>query len=67
MSIKKYINMILLKLSEEYKITYLEIITYKEFKKYKNIKVLLNKKGKKTKTVEAYNERDLLLKLKEMM
>ena len=34
MNIKKYINMMLLKLSQEYKINLTEIKTYKEGKKY---------------------------------
>ena len=69
MNIKKYINMILLKLSQEYKINLTEIKTYKEGKKYTTIKLIIYKynKDNTNKTIEARNERELILKLKEMM
>lgn len=46
MNIKKYINMMLLKLSQEYKINLTEIKTYKEGKKYITIKLIIYKYGK---------------------
>lgn len=68
MNIKKYINMILLKLSKSYKISLVEINTYKDFKKYKTIKLTIyNYKNKYDKIIEVRNERELLLKLKEMI
>lgn len=69
MNIKKYINMMLLKLSQEYKINLTEIKTYKEGKKYTTIKLIIYKYGKdkKNKTIEVRNEKELILKLKEMI
>lgn len=68
MNIKKYINMILLKLSLKYKISYIEINTYKDYKKYKNIKLtIFSYENKKNKYIETKNDRELLLKLKEMI
>lgn len=69
MNIKKYINMILLKLSQDYKINLTEIKTYKEGKKYTTIKLTIYKYGKdkKNKTIEVRNDKELILKLKEMI
>lgn len=69
MNIKKYINMILLKLSIKYKINLTEIKTYKEGKKYTTIKLIIYKYGKdkKDKIIEANSDRELILKLKEMI
>lgn len=69
MNIKKYINMMLLKLSQDYKINLTEIKTYKEGKKYTTIKLIIYKYGKdkKNKTIEVRNDKELILKLKEMI
>lgn len=69
MNIKKYINMILLKLSQEYKINLTEIKTYKESKKYTTIKLIIYNYGKdkKNKTIEVNSDKELILKLKEMI
>lgn len=69
MNIKKYINMMLLKLSQDYKINLIEIKTYKEGKKYTTIKLIIYKYGKdkKNKTIEVINDKELILKLKEMI
>lgn len=69
MNIKKYINMILLKLSQNYKINLTEIRTYKEGKKYTTIKLIIYKYGKdkKNKTIEVNSDRELILKLREMI
>ena len=68
MNIKKYIDIILLKLSKDYKISLTEIKTYKEYKKYNLIKLIIYNydKGKK-KQIEVKSEKELLLKLKEMI
>lgn len=67
MNINKYLNMILIKLSKEYKINVVKITTYKDTKKYTTIKTTLSKENEKDKTIETYTERDLLLKLKELI
>lgn len=72
MNIKQYINIALLKLSNKYDCVLTEIKTYKEMKKYTTIKLILYKydsKGnkKKYKNIEVKSERDLLLKLKELI
>lgn len=69
MNIKKYINMILLKLSLKYKINLAEIKTYKEGKKYTTIKLIIYKynKDNTNKTIEVNSDRELILKLKEMI
>lgn len=72
MNYKKYINIILLKLSNKYDCVLTEIKTYKEYKKYNSIRLILykyDKEGNKKqyKNIEVRNERDLLLKLKEMI
>lgn len=69
MNIKKCINMMLLKLSQDYKINLTEIRTYKEGKKYTTIKLIIYKynKDKSNKTIEVRNEKELILKLKEMI
>lgn len=69
MNIKKYINMMLLKLSQNYKINLTEIKTYKEGKKYTTIKLIVYNYGKdkKNKTIEVNSDRELILKLKEMI
>lgn len=69
MNIKKYIDMVLLKLSLEYKTNLTEIKTYKEGKKYTIIKLTIYKYGKdkKNKIIEARNDKELILKIKEMI
>ena len=69
----KYINMILLQLSNNYKVNYTELRTYKENRIYTNFIVKLYKymplkdKYRCTKTIEARNKRALVLKLKELI
>lgn len=69
MNIKKYINMILLKLSQEYKINLTEIKTYKEGKKYTTIRLIIYKyyKDKSNKIIKVNSDRELLIELKEMV
>lgn len=74
MNYKKYINMMLLQLSNKYAYTLMEIKTYKRGKKYNNIKLTIYKYDEEDenekhyyKTLEFKNERDLILKLKEMI
>ena len=67
MNIKKYLDIILMKLSKEYKINVVKITTYKDVKKYTLIKTTLSKENHKDKIIETYTERDLLLKLKELI
>ena len=69
MNTKKYMEIVLLKLSLEYKIRTTEIKTYKQGKKYTVIKLIIYKYygDKKNKTIETNSYRDLLLKLKEMI
>lgn len=68
MNIKKYINMLLLKLSKDYKISLTEIKIYKNYKKYNNIKLIIyNYQNGKNKNIEVKTEKELLLKLKEMI
>lgn len=72
MNYKRYINMILLQLSSKYDCVLTEIKTYKGFKKYNSIRLILYKydeegNKKQYKNIEARNERDLLIKLKEMI
>lgn len=49
MNIKKYLNITLLKLSKEYKITIVKIITYKDMKNTQLLKQHYRKKMKKIK------------------
>lgn len=74
MNYKKYINMMLLKLSNEYQYNLVDVKTYKKGKKYTNIKLVIYKYDEEDekekhyyKTLEFKSERDLILKLKEMM
>ena len=76
MNYKKYINMILLKLSNKYQFSLIEIKTYKHKKKYNLIrltiyKYIINENGEEDKEeyniIETKTERELLLKLKEMI
>ena len=77
MNIKKYINMILLQLSNKYQFNLIEMTTYKQGKKYRNIKLAIYKYKKANNedgrektywgTIETRNDRELLLKLKEMI
>jgi len=72
MNYKRYINMILLQLSNKYDCVLTEIKTYKEYKKYNSIRLILYKydeegNKKQYKNIEVRNERDLLIKLKEMI
>lgn len=72
MNYKRYINMILLQLSSKYDCVLTEIKTYKQFKKYNSIRLILYKydeegNKKQYKNIEVRNERDLLIKLKEMI
>ena len=72
MNYKRYINMILLQLSSKYDCVLTEIKTYKDYKKYNSIRLILYKydeEGNKSqyKNIEVRNERDLLIRLKEMI
>ena len=74
MNFKRYINMLLLQLSNKYYYNLIEMKTYKKGKKYNNIKLVIYKYDKEDesekhyyKTIEFRNERELLLKLKEMV
>lgn len=72
MNYKRYINMILLQLSSKYDCVLTEIKTYKQFKKYNSIRLILYKydeegNKKQYKNIEVRNERDLLIRLKEMI
>lgn len=72
MNYKRYINMILLQLSSKYDCVLTEIKTYKDYKKYNSIRLILYKydeegNKKQYKNIEVRNERDLLIKLKEMI
>ena len=69
MNIKKYINMMLIKLSQEYKINLTEIKTYKKGKKYTTIRLIIYKyyKDKSNKVIEVNSDRELILNLKEMI
>lgn len=74
MSFKRYINMLLLQLSNKYYYNLIEMKTYKKGKKYNNIKLVIYKYDEEDKdekhyykTIEFRNERELLLKLKEMV
>ena len=72
MNYKRYINMILLQLSSKYDCVLTEIKTYKEYKKYNSIRLILYKydeegNKKQYKNIEVRNEKDLLIKLKEMI
>lgn len=72
MNYKKYINMILLQLSSKYYCVLTEIKTYKQFKKYNSIRLVLYKydeegNKKQYKNIEVRNERELLIRLKEMI
>lgn len=68
MNLKRYINIILLKLSQKYKISLTEIKTYKNQKKYSTFKVIIYNFEKNTnKEIETRTEKDLLIKLKEMI
>lgn len=72
MNYKRYINMILLQLSSKYDCVLTDIKTYKQFKKYNSIRLILykyDKEGNKKqyKNIEVRNERNLLIRLKEMI
>lgn len=69
MNYKKYINMILLKLSIKYKINLTEIKTYKKGKKYTTIRLIIYKyyKDKSNKIIEVNSDKVLLIELKEMI
>ena len=74
MNIKKYINMLLIELSNKYYFNLIEMKTYRKNKKYSSIKLAIYKYDKTDeekknyyKTLEFKNERELLLKLKEMV
>ena len=74
MNFKRYINMLLLQLSNKYYYNLIEMKTYKKGKKYNNIKLVIYKYDEEDKdekhyykTIEFRNERELLLKLKEMV
>lgn len=69
MNTKRYINIILLKLSIKYKINLTEIKTYKEGKKYTTIKLTIYKyyKDRSNKIIEVNSDRELLIELKEMI
>lgn len=74
MNYKQYVNIMLLKLSDKYQCNLIEAKTYKKGKKYTNIKLIIYKYDETDekeklyyKTLEFKNERELILKLKEMM
>lgn len=74
MNLKKYINMLLLQLSNKYQYNLIEMKTYKKGRKYNNIKLVIYKYDETDpdekyyyKTLEFKNDRDLILKLKEMI
>lgn len=74
MNYKQYINIMLLKLSDKYQCNLTDIKTYKKGKRYNSIKLTLYKYDEEDenekhyyKTLEFRNERELILKLKEMM
>lgn len=69
MNIKRYINIILLKLSIKYKTNLTEIKTYKEGKKYTTIRLTIYKyyKDRSNKIIEVNSDRELLIELKEMI
>lgn len=74
MNIKNMINIALIKLSNKYQYNLIEMKTYKKGKKFTSIKLVIYKYDEKEenekhyyKTLEFKSERDLLLKLKEMM
>lgn len=71
MNYKRYINMILLQLSNKYHINYIESKTYKHQQKFTNIKIIIHKydgeNKKYYKTIEEKSERAILYKLKEMI
>lgn len=64
--------MILLQLSSKYDCILTEIKIYKDYKKYNSIRLILYKydeegNKKQYKNIEVRNERELLIKLKEMI
>jgi hypothetical protein len=68
------INIALMQLSNKYQYNLIEMKTYKKGKKYTSIKLVIYKYDEKEenekryyKTLEFNNERDLLMKLKEMI
>ena len=69
----KYINMILLQLSDKYKVNYMEIRKYENRIKYSSYQVKLynyipeKDKYKSKKTIEAKNKMELIYKLKELI
>lgn len=69
MNIKRYINIILLKLSIKHKMNLIEVKTYKEGKKYTTIRLIIYKyyKDKSNKIIEVNSDRELLIELKEMI
>lgn len=76
MNIGKYINMLLLSASDKYQFSLIEIKTYKHKRKYSNLRLIIyeyiiNEDGeedkKEYKVIEANTERELLLKVKEMI
>ena len=74
MNYRQYINMMLLQLSNKYQCNLIEMKTYKRGKKYNGIKLVIYKydeidENEKHyyKTLEFKSERELILKLKEMI
>lgn len=72
MNYKRYINMILLQLSSKYDCVLTDIKTYKDYKRYNSIRLILYKydeegNKKQYKNIEVRSERDLLIRLKEMI
>lgn len=61
MNIRRYINMILLKLSNKHNIFYMEKITYKEYKKYKTYIIKIDNITK-----EFRSEKELLIYLSKI-
>ena len=76
MSIDKYINMMLTKLSDKYQLILIEVKTYKHNQKYSSFKLtiykyIINENGEEDKkywkTIETSTKREMLIRIKEMM
>ena len=74
MNYRKYINMMLLQMSNKYQYNLIEMKTYRRGKKYSGLKLVIYKYDEKDeneryyyKTLEFKNERELIVKLKEMI
>ena len=74
MNYRKYINMMLLQMSNKYQYNLIEMKTYRRGEKYSGLKLVIYKYDENDedekyyyKTLEFKNERELILKLKEMI